>query len=93
MPVLDVQDDKVMYLKTVRLTDRQNQVTGNVIQAIKLPVLLSSLSTEILKAFLGEMSTNAQQSASYWPCFRCLTLHFHHPPHKLNPHLQSQYLS
>ena len=29
MPVLDVQDDKVMYLKTVRLTDRQNQETGN----------------------------------------------------------------
>ena len=53
--MLDVQenviDDKVMYLKTVRLTDRQNQVTGNVIQAIKLPVLLSSLSSKVLKPF------------------------------------------
>ena len=41
---------------------------GNIRILIKLPVLLSSLSTKILRAFLGEMSTNAQRSASYWPC-------------------------
>ena len=29
-----------------------------------------------LKAFLGEMSTNAQRSASYWPCFVNLYKHF-----------------
>ena len=61
MPVLDVIDDKVMYCKTLRPTDMQNQVTEIFNQVTNVTCLQN------LKAFLGKMSTNAQQSASYWP--------------------------